>query len=181
MIFISWALIISIFSFLFRSAPTHRDCLVDPLAGSGKQLRSGDLAFQSVHFLREKNEGKCRNVSPILQIRNFVFWFLVHFMYCWVYAYSFYITAIYSCGALSGAHFNPAVTLSLALFRRRLFNWKALWYYVIAQFIGAMLAGEVCDYPSYFFIRDMVTHDRVYVCAYTFFTVLDKYVCFFSF
>lgn len=50
-------------------------------------------------------------------------------------------TAIHLCGALSGAHLNPAVTLSMAIWRR--FPWKRVMPYVFAQFIGAFAAAAV--------------------------------------
>jgi MIP family channel proteins len=46
---------------------------------------------------------------------------------------------IYAIGNVSGAHFNPAVTLAFAL--RRACTWQRLVPYWIAQVIGAVLAG----------------------------------------
>jgi aquaporin Z len=45
----------------------------------------------------------------------------------------------YSFGNLSGAHFNPVVTLSFAL--RRDFQWSRVPGYWAAQFVGAILAA----------------------------------------
>ncbi len=50
-------------------------------------------------------------------------------------------TAIYLCGALSGAHLNPAVTLSMAIWAR--FSWRRVVPYACAQFIGAFAAAAV--------------------------------------
>jgi glycerol uptake facilitator protein len=50
-------------------------------------------------------------------------------------------TAIYLCGALSGAHLNPAVTLSMAIWAR--FPWRRVVPYVCTQFIGAFAAAVV--------------------------------------
>src|SRR5260370_5529512 len=47
--------------------------------------------------------------------------------------------AIYSCGAVSGAHLNPAVTLSLAW--RRGFPWSKVPGYIGSQLVGAFLAA----------------------------------------
>lgn len=45
---------------------------------------------------------------------------------------------IYFMGPVSGAHLNPAVTLAFAV--RRNFPWKRVPGYVVAQFVGAVLA-----------------------------------------
>ncbi|XP_022728195.1 probable aquaporin NIP-type [Durio zibethinus] len=46
---------------------------------------------------------------------------------------------IYSVGHISGAHFNPAVTITLAIFRR--FPFKEVPLYVAAQLMGSVLAS----------------------------------------
>ncbi|XP_074570658.1 putative aquaporin NIP-type [Curcuma longa] len=46
---------------------------------------------------------------------------------------------IYSVGHVSGAHFNPAVTITFAILKQ--FPWKQLPLYVITQVIGAILAS----------------------------------------
>lgn len=45
---------------------------------------------------------------------------------------------IYSLGHLSGAHFNPAVTLAFALIKK--FSWSEVPFYLISQVLGAFLA-----------------------------------------
>jgi aquaporin Z len=49
------------------------------------------------------------------------------------------LAAAYSVGHVSGGHFNPAVSIGLAISGR--FEWAKLLGYVIAQTIGAVLAG----------------------------------------
>lgn len=49
------------------------------------------------------------------------------------------LTMAYAVGPISGGHFNPAVSLGLAMANR--FDWKDLIPYWIAQVIGAILAG----------------------------------------
>src|SRR5215207_700361 len=49
--------------------------------------------------------------------------------------------AIYCSAGLSGAHLNPAVSLSFALFRHESFPPGRLLPYALAQLAGAFLAG----------------------------------------
>lgn len=49
------------------------------------------------------------------------------------------LTLIYAFGELSGAHFNPAVTLGFASSGR--FRWKDVPGYVVSQFLGAFAAS----------------------------------------
>lgn len=46
---------------------------------------------------------------------------------------------IYAFGEISGAHFNPAVTIAFAYAKR--FSWKEVPKYIIAQLVGALLAS----------------------------------------
>ena len=46
---------------------------------------------------------------------------------------------IYAVGHVSGGHFNPAVTIGLAISRR--FDWRDVLPYLAAQVIGGLIAG----------------------------------------
>jgi aquaporin NIP len=46
---------------------------------------------------------------------------------------------IYACGHISGAHFNPAVTLAFAATKK--FPWREVPYYILGQLVGAILAS----------------------------------------
>ncbi|MCF8541122.1 MAG: aquaporin [Aurantimicrobium sp.] len=51
------------------------------------------------------------------------------------------MAAMYAVGGVSGGHFNPAVTLGLAIGRR--FAWRDVLGYVVAQLIGGLIASSV--------------------------------------
>jgi aquaporin Z len=51
------------------------------------------------------------------------------------------LTAAYAVGGISGGHFNPAVSLGLAIAGR--FEWKDLIGYWIAQIVGGALAAVI--------------------------------------
>ncbi|WP_375000465.1 aquaporin Z [Aeromicrobium sp. CTD01-1L150] len=51
------------------------------------------------------------------------------------------VAGAYAFGHISGGHFNPAVTVGLATAGR--FAWKDLPGYVVAQVVGATIAGAV--------------------------------------
>jgi aquaporin Z len=51
------------------------------------------------------------------------------------------LTGAYALGPISGGHFNPAVSVGLAMGGR--FAWRELPGYVIAQVLGAVVAGSI--------------------------------------
>jgi aquaporin Z len=51
------------------------------------------------------------------------------------------LTMAYAVGHVSGAHFNPAVTLGLAVARR--FSWNDVIPYVVTQVVAGLIAGAV--------------------------------------
>ena len=48
---------------------------------------------------------------------------------------------IYAFGEISGAHFNPAVSIAFAYAKK--FSWKEVPKYIIAQILGAILASLI--------------------------------------
>ena len=51
---------------------------------------------------------------------------------------------IYAFGDISGAHFNPAVTVGFAVAKK--FKWSEVPKYIVSQFIGAMAAALLLLY-----------------------------------
>lgn len=51
------------------------------------------------------------------------------------------LTGAYAFGPVSGGHFNPAVSIGLATAKR--FAWKDVPGYIVAQVVGATIAGAV--------------------------------------
>ncbi|MGI8754160.1 MAG: MIP/aquaporin family protein [Acidimicrobiales bacterium] len=65
--------------------------------------------------------------------------------WAWGFAVAF---GVYAAGRISGAHLNPAVTLTFAVFRG--FSWRKAAPYALAQTVGAFLAALVVrwDYAA---------------------------------
>ena len=51
------------------------------------------------------------------------------------------LTGAYAFGHVSGGHFNPAVTIGLAVAKR--FEWKGVLPYIVTQIVAASAAGAV--------------------------------------
>ncbi|KAK9781172.1 hypothetical protein SCAR479_04993 [Seiridium cardinale] len=59
---------------------------------------------------------------------------------CWAWGFA-WMFGVYLGGGVSGAHMNPAISISLSLFRG--FPWRQCAIYVIVQFIAAIVAGAL--------------------------------------
>lgn len=52
-------------------------------------------------------------------------------------------SSIYLSAHISDAHLNPAITLAFAIVRFRVFSWKKIPVYLVAQLLGGFMAGVV--------------------------------------
>jgi aquaglyceroporin related protein, other eukaryote len=59
---------------------------------------------------------------------------------CWAWGFA-WMFGIYLGGGVSGAHMNPAISISLSLFRG--FPWRQCFIYIVAQFIASIVAGAL--------------------------------------
>jgi len=63
--------------------------------------------------------------------------------------------AIITCAPVSGGHFNPAITISFAVWQG--FPWKKVPHYIFSQILGSFIAGLVlmgCYWPEISALRD---------------------------
>lgn len=65
---------------------------------------------------------------------------------CWAWGLAF-MFGIYMGGGVSGAHMNPAISISLAVYRG--FPWRRCAVYVVVQVLGAF-AGGILAYALYY-------------------------------
>ncbi|KAI0007779.1 aquaporin-like protein [Xylariaceae sp. FL0662B] len=70
---------------------------------------------------------------------------------CWAWGFA-WMFGIYLGGGVSGAHMNPAISISLSLFRG--FPWRRCLIYVVVQFIASIAAGAL----AYGIYRDTIRH-----------------------
>ncbi|KAI0966463.1 aquaporin-like protein [Xylaria arbuscula] len=59
---------------------------------------------------------------------------------CWAWGFA-WMFGIYLGGGVSGAHMNPAISVSLSIFRG--FPWRNCGIYVVAQFLACFAAGAL--------------------------------------
>lgn len=71
---------------------------------------------------------------------------------------------ILSSVSVSGAHLNPAVTLALAVYRK--FDYKKIWYYMLAQVLGAFCAS-VNVYLVYYTAINKLGHNQLTASIFT--------------
>ncbi|KAI1865348.1 uncharacterized protein JN550_008396 [Neoarthrinium moseri] len=70
---------------------------------------------------------------------------------CWAWGFA-WMFGVYLGGGVSGAHMNPAISISLSVFRG--FPWRQCAMYVAVQFIAAIVAGAL----AYGVFADTIRH-----------------------
>ncbi|KAI1479064.1 aquaporin-like protein [Daldinia eschscholtzii] len=70
---------------------------------------------------------------------------------CWAWGFA-WMFGIYLGGGVSGAHMNPAISISLSLFRG--FPWRSCLVYIIVQFVAGIVAGAL----AYGIYRDTIIY-----------------------
>jgi len=66
------------------------------------------------------------------------------------------VAAMFAVGSISGGHFNPAVTLGLAIGRR--FAWRDVLGYIVAQLIGGLIASSLLYLVAMFGPQGLLTY-----------------------
>ncbi|XXH05606.1 Peroxisomal membrane protein PAS20 [Hypoxylon texense] len=72
-------------------------------------------------------------------------------MSCWAWGFA-WMFGIYLAGGVSGAHMNPAISISLSIFRG--FPWRSCAIYVAVQFLASIVAGAL----AYGIYRDTIRY-----------------------
>jgi MIP family channel proteins len=116
-------------------SPLLRECLAE-FIGTLVLIMFGDGVVAQV-VLSESTKGEYININL-----------------CWGLGVLF---GIHFSGGVSGAHLNPAVTTTLALFGR--FEWRKVIPYIIAQVLGAFVAAFVV-YIVYYPMFNAIDPDR---------------------
>ncbi|OTA99404.1 hypothetical protein M426DRAFT_47133, partial [Hypoxylon sp. CI-4A] len=90
---------------------------------------------------------------------------------CWAWGFA-WMFGIYLGGGVSGAHMNPAISISLSLFRG--FPWRSCIVYVIVQFAASLVAGAL----AYGIYRDSIRYidPTMANTAKTFFSTPQEWV-----
>ena len=75
------------------------------------------------------------------------------------------LVGAFAFGHVSGGHFNPAVSIGLAIAKR--FDWKSVLPYVITQFIAATVAGALLltiasGKPGFSAVQSGFCHQRLW-------------------
>ncbi|KAI1656921.1 aquaporin-like protein [Daldinia decipiens] len=70
---------------------------------------------------------------------------------CWAWGFA-WMFGIYLGGGVSGAHMNPAISISLSVFRG--FQWQSCLVYVVVQFVAGIAAGAL----AYGIYRDTIRY-----------------------
>jgi aquaporin Z len=66
------------------------------------------------------------------------------------------VAAMFAVGSISGGHFNPAVTLGMAIGRR--FAWRDVLGYIVAQLIGGLIASSLIYVVAMFGPEGLLTY-----------------------
>ncbi|KAI0149920.1 aquaporin-like protein [Hypoxylon sp. NC0597] len=90
---------------------------------------------------------------------------------CWAWGFA-WMFGIYLGGGVSGAHMNPAISISLSLFRG--FPWRSCLIYITVQLIASITAGAL----AYGIYKDSILHidPSMSTIAKTFFSTPKEWV-----